>query len=122
MPDILVVDRDLRSVRAMIPRIHTWAYTVDVAETLQQAIEMLDLHACGIVILAVYVDDFDASDAIATIYQANPKVRIVAVGDRSSLELERTVRLSKVFYYMIRPIDFDELKSVVGRALKKAVN
>ncbi|MBT3606440.1 MAG: hypothetical protein HN521_25495 [Candidatus Latescibacteria bacterium] len=117
MLDVLVVDRDLRSARAVISRLNGWAYTAEVVETLHQAIETLSLKDCRIVILAVYANERDAAHAITTIYQAHSKVRIVAVGDQSSLVLERAVRLSKVFYYMVQPIDFDELKAVLQRAV-----
>jgi DNA-binding NtrC family response regulator len=119
--DVLIVDRDLRSARALIPRLNAWAYRAEVVETLQQAIECLSLQACHSVILAVYANQGDAAHAITTIYQANPKTRIVAVGDQSSLELERAVRLSKVFYYMLQPIDFEELRAVIRRAVGEFV-
>jgi len=121
MLDVLIVDRDLRSARAMIPHLQGWAYTTEVVETLQEAVEVLSLQVCRIVILAVYANEEDAADTIATIYQTNPKMRIVAVGDQSSLELERAVRLSKVFYYMVQPIDFEELNAVIQRVVGEHV-
>lgn len=116
MPDILVVDRDLMSARAMIP--HLKPHSVHIAQTQQQAIGVLDV--CRVVILAVYADAPNISNmTIASLYRTKPELRIVAVGDQSSLDLERAVRLSQVLFYMIRPIDYEELNMVVQRALGK---
>ena len=113
MPDVLVVDRDLMSARAMISHLKT--RSVAVVETVAQAVDVVE--GGKVVILAVYADAPDISNMIASLYRAKPNVRIVAVGNQSSLDLERAVRLSKVFFYTIRPIDFEELNAVLQRAL-----
>lgn len=116
MPDVLVFDQNFYSEKAIIPRLESWAYRIQVADALQQAINILSIHACPIVVLAVYEDDLDISDVIASLYQTKSDVKIIAVGNRSSLELERAVRLAKVFYYMVQPVDLNELQAVIHRA------
>jgi len=116
MPEVLVFDQDFHSEKAIIPHLESWAYRSLVADSLQQALNMLNTHACPIVVLAVYEGDFDVSGVISEIYQTKPDVRIIAVGNRSSLDLERAVRLAKVFYYMVQPVDLDELQAVIHRA------
>lgn len=115
MAEILVVDRDPISVRATLT--HLQAYDVQVATTFSQARDLQRSHGYRLIILSVYTDAFNTPGMIESLYEINDQVRIVAVGDQSSLDLERTVRLSKVFFYMIRPIDFSELKAVIKRAL-----
>ena len=113
MSDILVVDRD----QILLPHILSWDYTVEDADSIELAVEMLRLAHFRAVILAVCGDAPDGVDAIKRIYEVSPDIRVVAIGAQSSLALERQVRLAKVFFYTVRPVDLEELKAVLQRAL-----
>jgi DNA-binding NtrC family response regulator len=70
------------------------------------------------VLLGVHEEDPDGVEMIPLVHQIDRNLPVVVVGDGVSLDMERRVRLEKVFYYMVQPVDFDEMRQVVQRALQ----
>lgn len=117
MSDILVIDRNSSASDKLLSHLNTWGYAVKVTKDIDNAIDLLGSGSFGAIILNVYIDEAGIIDEIKAIYKMNPNIRIVAIGDQSSLELERQVRLAKVFFYTVRPVDPEELEAVLQRAV-----
>jgi DNA-binding NtrC family response regulator len=62
-------------------------------------------------------------DFIPCLNRVNPKLPIIVVSEHDSVELQRKVRRHRVFYYLLLPLDGEEilavLRSAVGPAPKR---
>ncbi len=52
---------------------------------------------------------------------AKSKVNIVAMTSVSNREMEQRVRVQGVIYYMIKPFEFDELRSIINHLARRKV-
>ncbi len=118
MPDVLICDRDRSFARSLETSLIECGYTVEISDAGKRAVQKLLSDPCGTVVLGVHVDNAEGLETIPTIHQIDRELPIVAVGDEGSLEMERKVRMEKVFYYRVQPVDFDELREVIRRALE----
>ncbi len=118
MSDVLICDRDRSFAESLEEVLGEWGYTVEISDVGSRAVQKLLAGSCGMVVLGVQEGDQDGVEMIPLVHQISRDLPVVVVGDGGSLEMERRVRLEKVFYYMVQPVDFDEMKQVVQRALQ----
>ena len=117
MPDVLICERDRSVAQSWAELLAADGRTVDVAEPVKVAVEEALSESCGMVVVTVSPRDDEGLELIPAVHEVDPKMPVVAVGETESLELEREARIRKVFYYLVQPVEPDELKAVVGRAL-----
>ena len=118
MSDILIYDRDRTFARSLETFFTGSGYTVETFDVGSRAVQKLLSGLYGVVVLGVHIDDVEELEIIPIIHQIDRELPVVAVGDGESLEMERKVRLKKVFYYMVQPVDLDEMTEVVRRAIE----
>jgi DNA-binding NtrC family response regulator len=59
-------------------------------------------------------------DYIPCLNRVDPKLPIVVISEHDSVELQRKVRRHRVFYYLLLPLDRDELRAVLRNAVRTA--
>ena len=118
MSDILICHRNRSFAESLEAFLAGCGYTVQVSDVGSRGIQKVLSGSCGVVVVGVHVTDTEGLEMIPVVHQVDRQLPVVAVGDEGSLEMERKARLAKVFYYMVQPVDFDELKKVVSRALQ----
>ena len=118
MPDVLICDRDRSFTASLEKLLEGSGYAVETSEPGSPAIQKLLGGSVGLVVLRIHVDDGEGLEMIPLIHQIDRELPIIAVGDTESLEMERKVRVEKVFYYMVQPLDVDEVREVVDRAMQ----
>ena len=116
--DVLIWHPDGSLTRSLETFLMGCGYTVEVADTGPAAIRKLLSDTWGLIVLGVQIDDDEGFEMIPLIHQIDRELPVVAVGNEGSLEMERKVRLEQVFYYMVQPVDFGEMKEVACRALQ----
>jgi DNA-binding NtrC family response regulator len=57
-------------------------------------------------------------DYLPCLNRVDPKLPIIVISDHDSLELQRKVRRHRVFYYLLEPLDRDELRAVLRSAAR----
>ena len=117
MPDVLICDRDSDFAKWLGEYLEECAYGVEIADVGTKGVQRLLSDPVGVVVLGVKPDDTEGLEMIPVIHQIDQGLPIVAVGSEESLEMERKVRLENVFYYTVQPVDLEEVKEAVGRAL-----
>ena len=53
--------------------------------------------------------------------QVDPLLPVIVVNDRDSLDTQRRVRSHRVFYYLVEPLDRDEVRAVIDAAARERV-
>jgi DNA-binding NtrC family response regulator len=120
MPDdVLIYARDGALIRSLQTSLTGCGYHVETSDAFSQTVQKLLSTQFGVLVLGVYIDDAESLEMIALAHQIDAQLPIVTIGDRESLQMERKVRLEKVFYYMVQPIDRHEVETAVHQALEK---
>ena len=57
-------------------------------------------------------------DYIPCLNRVDPKLPIIVISEHDSVELQRKVRRHRVFYYLLLPIDREEIRSVLRSAVR----
>jgi DNA-binding NtrC family response regulator len=58
---------------------------------------------------------------IPCLNRVDPKLPIIVISEHDSLELQRRVRQHRVFYYLLEPLDREELRAVLRSAVRTPV-
>jgi len=57
-------------------------------------------------------------DYIPCLNRVDPKLPIIVISEHDSVELQRKVRRHRVFYYLLLPLDRDEIRAVLRNAVR----
>jgi DNA-binding NtrC family response regulator len=57
-------------------------------------------------------------DYIPCLNRVDPKLPIIVISEHDSVELQRRIRRHRVYYYLLLPIDRDELRAVLRGAVR----
>lgn len=117
MPDVLICDPDRKHAETWAQPIVACGYSVAFVESGNQAVQRLLADSFGMLFVSVHPEDDDGLDTISLVHDLEDGLPVVAVAQGESLDLQREVRSRKVFYYLVQPVDPEELGAVVGRAL-----
>lgn len=92
-----------------------------IADSYRTAVEDLARHRYSIVILYHFnrKEDLETTAAISIMKQIVRDLLIVTVSGEKTLETERELRQSGLYYYLTRPFAEKELKEVLSGAIKK---
>lgn len=121
LPKILVFSRRPPAKGGLAAMLADAGYQVEWTDSGPAAIcEALTgtLAAC---IIAVGQSAEREVDYIPCLNRVDPKLPIVVVSDHDSIELQRRVRRHRVFYYLLEPLDADELRAVLRSAVRLPV-
>ena len=70
------------------------------------------------VVLGVRPSAIDELEAIGVLHAMRERVPVMIVAREDSLELERKAREGNIFYYLVEPIQTDELDAVIEDMLR----
>ncbi len=60
-------------------------------------------------------------DYLSCLNQVDPWLPVIVVNELDSLEMQRKVRSHRVFYYLVEPLDRDEVRAVIDAAARERV-
>ena len=61
----------------------------------------------------------DIFSAIPILRKIDPALPVIAIACNDSLELEKKARVAGIFYYLIKPLEANEVRMSVNNAIKK---
>jgi DNA-binding NtrC family response regulator len=116
---ILVVD-DEENVLVLFKRILAKeGYEVECATSGYEALEKLEDDTFDLVLTDLKMNGMDGMDLIRKSKALNPAVPFVMITAYGTIEAAMTAGKEGVENFLIKPIDIQELKSAVKRALQK---
>jgi DNA-binding NtrC family response regulator len=115
---IIVADSDEEVRKALFFRLSTKGYEVKTTDSASDLIREVE-KTTGIVVLNVELSGMKAYEMIPLVKKVNPKVPIIVMSASSSVELAQKIRNEGIFFYAMKPIDADEIETVVEGAFKK---
>ena len=72
-----------------------------------------------LVLRDIFLPDINGVELIQKLKEVWPKIRIITMTGHNSRELEMEVRKQGIIYYMIKPVNIQNLKEIVDHIHKK---
>ncbi len=114
---VLVVDDD-RAHRTMLHTLLSgWGYEVNEADDGQAAIEQVHARAFDLILMDIRMIKVSGLEALTEIRAFNPAIPVIIMTAYSSVETAVEALKKGAYDYLTKPLDFDELRMVMERAM-----
>ena len=94
-------------------------YKVETAQFGSEVIQKVQNMSIDLLIMDVELSGMKGYEIVPILKKIDPKLPIIIMSSDSSLELAKKVRETEIFFYAIKPLDFEEIKLAVRDAFKK---
>ncbi len=118
---ILVIEDTLQVSRLLKMSIEKWGHTAVIAETGKQALSIVEKQIFDMILLDVFLPDTIAYELIPKLKQGWSGMQIITMTGHSSRDVEEKVRKQGIAYYMVKPVNLSELKSIIEHMSKKKI-
>ena len=118
MPTLLVVDDEPNVLYSLKKSFHSNDVTVLTAPTAAQGLELVRRQRPDAVILDVRLGDMSGLEAFDRIRQIDPRLPVIIITAFAATETAIEAMKRGAFEYLLKPLDFHQLREVVQRALE----
>ncbi|HID21525.1 MAG TPA: sigma-54-dependent Fis family transcriptional regulator, partial [Planctomycetaceae bacterium] len=118
MASLLVIDDEPSILHAFRRVFDQPDITVCTARTGRDGIELFQRQRPDAVILDVRLPDMSGTDVFQTCRAIDPKVPVILITGHGSGEMAITAMQQGAFDYLFKPLELDEVRQLVDRALK----
>jgi len=115
---ILLVDDDPGLLRLLSIRLRAEGYEVEAVESAHKALGVLHRFAPDLVITDLRMDKMDGIGLLKELQTKSPGLRVIIVTAHGTIPDAVTATQHGAFGFLTKPIDKEELMSLVERALK----
>ena len=115
---ILLVDDDPGLLRLLSIRLRAEGYEVEAVESAHKALAILHRFSPDLVITDLRMDKMDGIGLLKELQTRSPGLRVVIITAHGTIPDAVTATQHGAFGFLTKPIDKDELMSLVERALK----
>jgi len=115
---ILLVDDDPGLLRLLSIRLRAEGYKVEAVESAHNALAVLNRFSPDLVITDLRMDKMDGIGLLKELQTRAPGLRVVIITAHGTIPDAVTATQHGAFGFLTKPIDKDELMSMVERALK----
>jgi two-component system response regulator GlrR len=115
---ILLVDDDPGLLRLLSIRLRAEGYEVEAVESAHKALGVLNRFAPDLVITDLRMDKMDGIGLLKELQTRSPGLRVVIITAHGTIPDAVTATQHGAFGFLTKPVDKDELKALVDRALK----
>jgi len=117
MAVVLCVSESTQDVRAIEDPLNADGHEVIFAGDRLRAIEILLARGCDAAVLFLGASSREIWDLIPLVGRVDPRLPILTVAQEDSVETQREIRRSRVFYHLTQPVDADEVREALREAL-----
>ena len=114
---ILITDDDVASCQLFAKVLTTEGYLVESVQTGEDALARLQYNAYNLVLTDVRLPGMTGLEVTRTLHQRYPALPVIVMTGFGSLETAVEAIREGAFDYISKPMNLEELKSTVGRAL-----
>ena len=115
---LLVVDDDAAHRTMLRTLLSQWGYEVFEADDGQTAIDIVQERYFNLILMDVRMLKVSGLQALEKIKAYNPAIPIIIMTAFSSVETAVVALKKGAYDYLTKPLDFDKLKLIIGRAVE----
>ena len=116
---LLVIDDDDSGREALTMLLRSVGYDVTSAATGLSALDLIDREQYQVIVSDLFLPDKNGFDILQSVQKVSPVTEVIVVTGHASAQSAVRAMKEGAFDYITKPIDFDELKIVVSKALEK---
>lgn len=116
---ILVIDDDNSGREALTLLLRTVGYKVISAANGKDALDIVAREQFQIIVSDLFLPDCSGFDILQSVRKVSTATEVIVVTGHASAQTAVRAMKEGAFDYITKPIDFDELKIVVAKALEK---
>lgn len=114
---VLVVDDDHAHRIMLCTLLSGWGYAIEEADDGQTAILKVHGRAFDLILMDIRMIKVSGLEALEEIQSYNPAIPIIIMTAYSSVETAVSALKKGAYDYLTKPLDFDELRLVMARAM-----
>lgn len=115
---ILIVDDDQAHLSMLTTILSGWGYATEGAEDGSEAIELVREKPYDAILMDVRMTNIGGIEALEKIKELNPAIPIIIMTAYSSVDTAVEAMKLGAYDYLTKPLNFDDLKITMGRALE----
>ena len=115
---ILVVDDDLAHRTMLRTLLGGWRYDITEADDGQRAIEAVHQKPFDLILMDIRMIKVSGLEALSEIKRFNPAIPVIIMTAYASVETAVKALKEGAYDYLTKPLDFDELKLTIERAME----
>ena len=117
---ILIVDDDAGHLASIKVVAKSWGYAVETADDGETAVAAVKAAPMDLILMDVRMTTMDGIEALKQIKQYNPAIPVIIMTAFSSVGTAVEALKAGAYDYLIKPLDFDDLKHTIERASEHA--
>lgn len=116
MPTLLVIDDEPVIQHAFRKAFHPPDYETTTVRTAAQGLELFAAQRPDVVVLDVHLPDADGLEAFDRLKAIDARTPIILVTGHGTTELAIEAMKRGAFDYLLKPLRYDQLQEIIGRA------
>lgn len=117
---ILVVENDSSLAGHMKALLEGWGHVAQHCTRGKDAERMFRANPYDLVLMEVLLPDIKGEDLISRLKGVSPDARIVTMTGSNSRDMEIRIRDRGILYYMVKPLETENLRSLLEHLSKRA--
>lgn len=115
----LVIDDDLATLEFMKFRLNDEGFDVTTAERGKKALDFVRETEFDIILTDLNLPDFNGIEMVKQCKQMSPDTEIIMITGFGSMEKAIEATKAGAFHYVEKPVNFDELNLLIGKAVER---
>ena len=115
----LVIDDDISALELMRFQLEAEGFEVSTAENGRKGVSFIEEKTFDIILTDLHLPDISGIEMVRQSKKLLPETEIIMVTGHGSTEKAIEATKAGAFYYIEKPVEFDELLILIGKAIER---